>query len=106
MSGYEAHVEKPFFSDLLAFITSGPVLAMEWTGEDAIKTAKSLSARVASLYATELGHARPHPGGHWLKTLREQPKLRLWWAETDAPEEYEDELREKMVGAGLPVERQ
>jgi transcription elongation factor GreA len=54
------------------------------------RTAKSLSARVASLYATELGHARPHPGGYWLKTLREVSKLRLWWAETDAPEEYED----------------
>ncbi len=56
------------------------------------RTARSLSARVASLYATELGHNRPHPGGHWLKTLREVAKLRLWWAETDAPEEYEDEL--------------
>lgn len=56
------------------------------------RTTKSLSARVASLYATELGHARPHPGGHWLKTLQGQAKLRLWWAETDAPEEYEDEL--------------
>ena len=56
------------------------------------RTAKSLSARVASLYATELGHARPHPGGHWLKTLRELNKLRVWWAETDAPEEYEDEI--------------
>ena len=54
------------------------------------RTAKSLSARVASLYATELGHARPHPGGHWLKTMREVSKLRLWWSETDAPEEYQD----------------
>jgi transcription elongation factor GreA len=58
------------------------------------RTAKSLSARVASLYATELGHARPHPGGHWLKVLRELGRLRLWWAETDAPEEYEDVLIE------------
>ena len=58
------------------------------------RTAKSLSARVASLYATELGHARPHPGGHWLKVLRELNQLRLWWAETDAPEEYEDVLVE------------
>jgi transcription elongation factor GreA len=56
------------------------------------RTSKSLSARVASLYATELGHARPHPGGHWLKTLRAVSRLRLWWAETDAPEEYEDEV--------------
>jgi transcription elongation factor GreA len=58
------------------------------------RTAKSLSGRVASLYATELGHARPHPGGYWLKTLREQSKLKLWWAETEAPEEYEDEIIE------------
>jgi len=58
------------------------------------RTPKSLSARVASLYATELGHARPHPGGHWLKVLRDLPLLRLWWAETDAPEEYEDVLIE------------
>ena len=58
------------------------------------RTAKSLSARVASLYATELGHAQPHPGGHWLKVLRDLPQLRLWWAETDAPEEYEDVLIE------------
>ncbi|MEA2025956.1 MAG: hypothetical protein U9O18_04635, partial [Chloroflexota bacterium] len=67
------------------------------------RTAKSLSARVASLYATELGHARPHPGGYWLKTLREPSKLRLWWAETDAPEEYEDELIEAFA-AGIPDE--
>jgi transcription elongation factor GreA len=51
-----------------------------------------MSARVGSLYATELGHARPHPGGHWLKTLKGHDKLRLWWAETEAPEEYEDAL--------------
>ena len=73
------------------------------------RTAKALGPRVAALYATELGHGRPHPGGHWLKALREQPKLRLWWAETDAPEEYEDELISAFaegihddVRAGLP----
>ena len=54
------------------------------------RTAKSLNGRVGALYATELGYRRPHSGGHWLKTLRDQAKLRLWWAETDAPEEYED----------------
>ena len=30
---YEEHVEKPFFPELLDFITSGPVVAMEWSGE-------------------------------------------------------------------------
>jgi transcription elongation factor GreA len=67
------------------------------------RTAKSLNGRVASLYATELGHARPHPGGHWLKVLRELPQLRLWWAETDAPEEYEDVLIEAFAES-VPVE--
>jgi transcription elongation factor GreA len=56
------------------------------------RTSKSLAGRVAALYATELGHRRPHPGGHWLKALAAPERLRLWWAETDAPEEYEDAL--------------
>ena len=56
------------------------------------RTSKSLGARVGALYATRLGDRRPHPGGHWLKTLRGLDRLRLWWAETDAPEEYEDAL--------------
>ena len=56
------------------------------------RTSKSLAGRVAALYATELGHRRPHAGGHWLKTLRDPARLRLWWAVTDASEEYEDAL--------------
>lgn len=39
---YAEHVEKPFFPDLLAFITSGPVVAMEWSGESAISVARTL----------------------------------------------------------------
>lgn len=39
---YAEHVERPFFPDLLAFITSGPVVAMEWSGEDAIAVARTL----------------------------------------------------------------
>ena len=54
------------------------------------RTSKSLSARVAALYNTPLGDRRPHSGGHWLKTLKPVDSLRIWWAETDAPEEYED----------------
>ena len=33
---YEEHKDKPFFSDLLSFITSGPVVAMEVEGEDVV----------------------------------------------------------------------
>lgn len=39
---YSEHVEKPFFPELLSFITSGPVVAMEWSGEDAIAVSRDL----------------------------------------------------------------
>lgn len=39
---YAEHVEKAFFPDLLEFITSGPVVAMEWSGESAISVARTL----------------------------------------------------------------
>ncbi|MGD2100715.1 MAG: nucleoside-diphosphate kinase [Acidimicrobiia bacterium] len=39
---YAEHVEKPFFGDLLEFITSGPVVAMEWSGEEAIGVCRDL----------------------------------------------------------------
>lgn len=39
---YAEHVEKPFFADLVEFITSGPVVAMEWSGEDAISVCRGL----------------------------------------------------------------
>ena len=39
---YAEHTEKPFFGDLVEFITSGPVVAMEWSGEGAIAVARTL----------------------------------------------------------------
>jgi nucleoside-diphosphate kinase len=39
---YEEHVDKPFFPELLEFITSGPVVAMEWSGESAISVGRGL----------------------------------------------------------------
>lgn len=39
---YAEHVEKPFFPDLLEFITSGPVVAMEWSGESAVSVARTV----------------------------------------------------------------
>ncbi len=39
---YAEHVDKPFFKDLAGFITSGPVVAMEWSGESAIAVARNL----------------------------------------------------------------
>lgn len=39
---YAEHVDKPFFADLVGFITSGPVVAMEWSGEEAISVCRSV----------------------------------------------------------------
>lgn len=39
---YFEHVEKPFFPELLEFITSGPVIAMEWSGEAAVSVCRDL----------------------------------------------------------------
>ena len=40
---YAEHVGKPFFSDLVAFITSGPVVAMLITGPDAIARLRQIN---------------------------------------------------------------
>jgi len=39
---YAEHVERPFFPELLEFITSGPVVAMEWSGESAVSVCRGL----------------------------------------------------------------
>jgi nucleoside-diphosphate kinase len=39
---YAEHVERPFFGELVSFITSGPVVAMEWSGPDAVTIARTL----------------------------------------------------------------
>jgi nucleoside-diphosphate kinase len=39
---YAEHIGKPFYEDLVAFVTSGPVVAMRWTGEDAVAVVRGL----------------------------------------------------------------
>lgn len=39
---YGEHKEKPFFGELVEFITSGPVFAMVWEGENVISTARNM----------------------------------------------------------------
>ncbi len=38
---YDAHSDKPFFDGLVDFITSGPVVAMVWSGENAVSIVRS-----------------------------------------------------------------
>jgi len=48
---YGEHADKPFFKELVDFITSGPVFAMVWEGEDVIKTARQMMGATNPLEA-------------------------------------------------------
>lgn len=39
---YAEHKERPFFGELVDFITSGPVFAMVWEGENVITVARTM----------------------------------------------------------------
>ncbi len=39
---YAVHRERPFFNDLVEFITSGPVVAMVWEGRDIITVTRTM----------------------------------------------------------------
>lgn len=65
----------------------------------------SIARRVASMARTELGDRRPSSSGHWLWTLRGLDGLRIWWAPTDATEEYEDALLEAFAQGVGDAER-
>ncbi len=49
---YEMHAEKPFFSSLIEYITSGPVVAMVWSGDKAIEAARSTMGATDPIEAT------------------------------------------------------
>lgn len=51
---YKDHVEKPFFPGLLAFITSGPIVALVVEGEDARKMVRMLVGKTS--------HTEAEPG--------------------------------------------
>jgi transcription elongation factor GreA len=50
----------------------------------------SIAGRLEAIRNTVLGDRRPHSGGHWLHALTGLERARIWWAPTDAAEEYED----------------
>jgi transcription elongation factor GreA len=71
-------------------------LAAFWLPDETIvyigMASQSVGGRVGAFVSTPLGDRRPHSNGHWLKTLSVLGDLRVWWATTTAPEEYEDAL--------------
>lgn len=49
---YSVHQGKPFFQDLISFITSGPSVAMVWEGRDAVALSRVLIGATKPLDAT------------------------------------------------------
>lgn len=39
---YAVHRERPFYGELVSFVTSGPVVAMVWEGSDAVKLTRTM----------------------------------------------------------------
>ncbi|MFS0751575.1 nucleoside-diphosphate kinase [Oceanobacillus sp. 1P07AA] len=48
---YSEHKDRPFFGELVDFITSGPVFAMVWEGENVIATARKMMGKTNPLEA-------------------------------------------------------
>ena len=65
-------------------------------------SAAGVSSRVGALARTVPGDRKPNWMGQWLHFLRSPEDMRVWWASTDAPEEYEDALFEAFA-AGVPA---
>ncbi|HLR08133.1 MAG TPA: nucleoside-diphosphate kinase [Bacillota bacterium] len=42
---YSEHKERPFFDEIVSFITSGPVFAMVWEGESVIQSARDMMGK-------------------------------------------------------------
>jgi len=48
---YAEHVDKPFFPEMSAFITSGPVVAMVWEGPNVIQAVRTIMGKTDPLEA-------------------------------------------------------
>ena len=48
---YAVHKERPFYGELVSFITSGPVVAMVWEGSEAIKLCRNMIGALKPLEA-------------------------------------------------------
>ena len=85
---YAVHSERPFYPGLIDFITSGPVVAMAWSGVDAISVARNLigptngreaaPGTIRGDFAMDIGHNIIH-GSDGEDTA--EFELGLWFSE-------------------------
>ena len=79
---YAIHKDRPFYPGLIKFITSGPVVAMAWTGVEAITVARNiigptngreaLPGTIRGDLAMDIGHNIIH-GSDGEETATEDP---------------------------------
>lgn len=48
---YAEHAEKPFFGELVSFITSGPSVQMVWEGNNVVEVVRTMNGATNSLQA-------------------------------------------------------
>ncbi|GAM18043.1 hypothetical protein SAMD00019534_012180 [Acytostelium subglobosum LB1] len=87
---YEEHKERPFFSGLVTFITSGPVVAMVWEGKGVVATARAMIGATNPLssapgtirgdYAIDVGRNIIHGSDSPASAERE---IKLWFNESE-----------------------
>jgi nucleoside-diphosphate kinase len=85
---YEEHTEKPFFGELVSFITRGPVVAMVMEGESAVTAARQLigatdpleadAGSIRGEFATEVTFNLAHGSDSTESAERE---IALWFPE-------------------------
>ena len=87
---YDVHKDKSFFTGLIQFITSGPVVAMVWEGEGVIASARKIIGATNPLnaepgtirgdYGVTVGRNLIH-GSDALETA--QQEISLWFNEKE-----------------------
>src|ERR1700676_4664023 len=81
---YAEHAERPFFGELVDFITSGPIVAMTLEGPDAVRAARQLIGATNPLeaapgsirgdFAIEMGTNMVH-GSDWPQAAEREAAL-------------------------------
>ncbi len=87
---YDVHKERPFFQGLVDFITSSPVVAMVWSGEGVVASARKiigatnpLTAEPGTLrgdFCIEVGRNLIH-GSDAIETA--QREIALWFSDAE-----------------------
>ncbi|MBC6476120.1 MAG: nucleoside-diphosphate kinase [Hormoscilla sp. GM102CHS1] len=87
---YEVHKERPFFSSLIEFITSGPVVAMVWEGDGVVASARKIIGATNPLnaepgtirgdFGIDVGRNLIH-GSDTIETA--QREINLWFTQAE-----------------------